>query len=351
MIDAIVPALVLVGGFLGAGKTTLILRAANHLRDQGRRVAIITNDQDQGLVDTMLSRAESFHTREVAGGCFCCRFSDLIEAAEQLAAYRPEIIFAEPVGSCLDISGAILQPLQAFHAGKYRLAPFTVLVDPGLAQTVFAGTADPDVSFLFRGQLEEADIVCFTKRDRYHEFPPLPVPPHLWLSGITGEGITVWLEAVLGGRSSDTRSLDVDYTRYAEAEAALGWVNLHANVRLRRAQSAALVVGPLLDRLDSELTRAGISIAHLKILDQTPSGYVKASIARNNDEPEPQGDLLGERQEEHDIVVNLRALADPDRLRDFVLLALADLDAVVSVSHASAFRPSPPKPQCRVVET
>ena len=54
------PSLVIVGGFLGSGKTTLILKAADFLRRQGKRVAVILNDQDAGLVDTtMCSPANS----------------------------------------------------------------------------------------------------------------------------------------------------------------------------------------------------------------------------------------------------------------------------------------------------
>ena len=103
-----IPIFALVGGFLGSGKTTLILRAAALLREQGLRVAVITNDQDSGLVDTKLSEAQELRTGEVAGGCFCCRFSELLDAAEQLTAFRPDVIFAEPVGSCVDIYCALL---------------------------------------------------------------------------------------------------------------------------------------------------------------------------------------------------------------------------------------------------
>ena len=45
---------VMVGGFLGAGKTTALLRLAEHFTAQGRRVGLITNDQSQGLVDTSM---------------------------------------------------------------------------------------------------------------------------------------------------------------------------------------------------------------------------------------------------------------------------------------------------------
>ena len=91
------------------------------------------NDQDAGLVDTKLALAHHFETREVSGGCFCCHFSDLMDAAEQLLSYEPDVILAEPVGSCIDLSATILQPLKAFHHQEYRLAPLTVLVDPSTA--------------------------------------------------------------------------------------------------------------------------------------------------------------------------------------------------------------------------
>lgn len=48
--------LVLVGGFLGAGKTTLINKAARLLSDSGRSIALIANDQGEALVDTQFAR-------------------------------------------------------------------------------------------------------------------------------------------------------------------------------------------------------------------------------------------------------------------------------------------------------
>lgn len=46
---------VIIGGFLGAGKTTLITALSALLQEKGRRVGIITNDQASGLVDTRLA--------------------------------------------------------------------------------------------------------------------------------------------------------------------------------------------------------------------------------------------------------------------------------------------------------
>jgi G3E family GTPase len=95
----------LIGGFLGAGKTTLIGRLTQALEESGRKVALITNDQGEGLMDTASARQASGgsgNVAEITGGCFCCRLDELVESIEALdAATRPEVVIAEPVGSCL----------------------------------------------------------------------------------------------------------------------------------------------------------------------------------------------------------------------------------------------------------
>src|SRR6476620_10884050 len=92
------PRYVMIGGFLGSGKTTAIAALAQRLTRQGLRVGLITNDQGQNLVDTALLRSRGFATEEIPGGCFCCRFNSLVEAAERLtAAARPDVFIGEPV--------------------------------------------------------------------------------------------------------------------------------------------------------------------------------------------------------------------------------------------------------------
>ena len=336
------PTLVLVGGFLGAGKTTLILRAAELLHKRGLRAAVITNDQDCGLVDTRRAEAAQLNTREVPGGCFCCRFSDLLEAAEQLTAWQPDVIFAEPVGSCIDLSATILQPLKAHHRHQFRLAPYTVLVDPEFAP------ASDDVAYLHRQQIAEADLLCLTKSDRAAPEPNLPMPIDHRLSALTGAGVAEWLEDVLhSGRVTGARLLDVDYTRCAEAEAALGWLNIHAEIALNTPLTPAALTGPLLDQLDADLTAAHASIAHLKLFDQTPTGYVKAGITANGAEPSAEGDLAASPATQHELVINLRALADPAALESIARAALTAILGAVTIRHIGAFRPAPPRPEHR----
>src|SRR3989441_9779429 len=90
---------VMVGGFLGAGKTTALARLARFYMDRGQRVGLVTNDQAQDLVDTNSLRAQGFSVEEVPGACFCCKFDELVDKVGALeASQRPEVILAEPVG-------------------------------------------------------------------------------------------------------------------------------------------------------------------------------------------------------------------------------------------------------------
>src|SRR5215216_908604 len=128
---------IMIGGFLGAGKTTAVAALAQRLTAKGLRVGLITNDQGSELVDTAMLRSLGFATEEIPGGCFCCRFNSLTEAAANLTdSTRPDVIIAEPVGSCTDLVATVTYPLRRIYGDSYQVAPLTVLVDPIRAQRV-----------------------------------------------------------------------------------------------------------------------------------------------------------------------------------------------------------------------
>lgn len=339
------PHLVIVGGFLGAGKTTLILAAARLLAGRGIRSAIILNDQGESLVDTELARSSGFHAGEVTGGCFCCRFSDLIRIAEQLRAHSPTVIFAEPVGTCTDLSATILQPIQQNYSNAFQLAPLTLLVDPHRAQQL----QDPDIAFLFQKQLEEADLVCFTKSDLYPEPPRLAGVSARQISARTGRGVAAWLDEIMSGRLAlGGTILEIDYARYAQAEAALAWLNAEADFTCDPPLSPAMLLGPLLDRLDRELTRANIPIVHLKALDRTPAGSLKAALCANGEEPSVEGALDASSAINHRLLINLRAAGRPEPVRAIVESALESLPGRMSGRRIQCFSPAAPKPEHRI---
>src|SRR5213596_2549032 len=161
---------VMIGGFLGAGKTTAVAQLALHLKERGLRVGLITNDQGQNLVDTAMLGSQGFPVEEIAGGCFCCRFNSLMDAAQKLSAQtRPDVFIAEPVGSCTDLVATVSYPLRRIYGDQFRIAPLSVLVDPIRALRIFGlaegGTFSDKVRYIYRKQLEEADFIVINKCD------------------------------------------------------------------------------------------------------------------------------------------------------------------------------------------
>ena len=88
--------MVLIGGFLGAGKTTLINKIAQEFIKEKVPIGIITNDQGQLLIDTEFIKVRGLNVEEVCGGCFCCNFPKLLDNANKLLKQiNPQYIIAE----------------------------------------------------------------------------------------------------------------------------------------------------------------------------------------------------------------------------------------------------------------
>jgi Ni2+-binding GTPase involved in maturation of urease and hydrogenase len=350
------PWVAVVGGFLGAGKTSLILAACSILEKRGIRCAVITNDQSEELVDTHLVKQRSIAVSEVTGGCFCCRFSDLLSSFEKLRNYAPDVIFAEPVGSCIDIAATVLRPLHRDFE-LCRVTPFTVLVDPSRLTELESGNMDPDMSFLMHKQIQEADILCLTKSDLYSEAAMTSVvalglqegAAPLRLSARTSSDVETWLDLVLASDSiGGGKTLDVDYERYAQAEAALAWLNLSLRFEPAVPLSPASLVGPFLDGLEESLRTAKTSIAHLKVLDRSADGWIKAAICNDNTTPEVEGDLDAGPARLHELSLNLRVVGDPISVQQMVEDHVTRLPGTILESRISCFRPSPPVPERRI---
>lgn len=135
--------LVLVGGFLGAGKTTLIGHFSRWLEARDIKVGLVTNDQGKGLMDTDSARQANGggDVEEITGGCFCCRLDDLVGAVGRLdASTRPDVIVAEPVGSCTDLMATVILPLEKVYQLPFVLSPLSVVLDARRALATLGGT-------------------------------------------------------------------------------------------------------------------------------------------------------------------------------------------------------------------
>jgi G3E family GTPase len=159
--------LYLVNGFLGSGKTTAIANASKQLISQKIKIAVITNDQGVQQVDSAYLQSLSLPTGEVANGCFCCRFNELEEIiASLITLEKPEIIFAESVGSCADLVATVAKPF-TLHNPEVRIV-MSVFADAYLLYSIMKGTScfiEEAVQYIYRKQLEEADIIVVNKTD------------------------------------------------------------------------------------------------------------------------------------------------------------------------------------------
>ncbi len=361
---------IMIGGFLGAGKTTSVLRLAERLTAGGARAGLITNDQGEQLVDTALLASRGFATEEIAGGCFCCRFNSLLDAARKLSAQtRPDVFIAEPVGSCTDLVATVTYPLRRIYGNDFSIAPLSVLVDPIRARRIFGlesgGKFSEKVLYIYRKQLQEADLIVINKCDAIAERPLAELQDRLAsefpqaelfnVSARTGAGLDKWFERIATSEQPARVAMDVDYEIYAEGEALLGWLNatveLSSELEWDGNETLRLLAGELQKRLAS----AGAEVAHLKMTlspDEDFGDIAVINLVRNDYVPELSQELA-EPVSNGQLIINLRAEIAPDVLKKALEDSLQALNAKqpelkTEMRHLEHFRPGKPVPTHRL---
>lgn len=363
---------IMIGGFLGAGKTTAVSKLAAHLKEKGLRVGLITNDQGRELVDTKMLRSLGFDTEEIPGGCFCCRFNSLVDAAQKLTRETtPDVFIAEPVGSCTDLVATVTYPLRRIYGDRFTIAPLSVLVDPVRARRVLGldsgGNFSEKVIYIYKKQLEEADVIVINKTDllqpeqieelRAALAAAFPTAEVVALSARLGEGLQAWFDQLSDGTQATRRTLEIDYDVYADGEALLGWLNATVTVKSEDGVDADHLLKHLARATHERLSAEGAEVAHFKMTlssDDALSGEVAIiNLVRNDYVPE-LCQLLDDEVTGAQIIVNLRAEAAPEILAAALKEALAATEArfpgtSLALEHEEHFRPGRPTPTHRDV--
>ncbi len=326
------PRLILLGGFLGSGKTTLMIALAKRLRAAGKAVGVVTNDQGDLLVDTEFADAEGLAAGEVQNGCFCCNFTSFVENLDEIAnRVEPDYIIAEPVGSCTDLVPTVLTPLALYHQGIVDLGAYFVLADaPRLAgeyQELSLRAPITPREVLLAHQIAEAGHLILSKTDAISAERLKEARAYLRgvnasaaileCSARTGGGIDSIAEVVLRNEPVELpKSVEIDYEVYAAAEAEMGWYNGHIELAAASADSLdpeALV----LDLAMAISGEVGGDLIHGKLVITTDSGSIKVSVvsgviqadvAREGNNPAARAGLT----------INLRATVEPDALVETV---------------------------------
>ena len=159
---------VVVTGFLGSGKTTLV----NELLKTERDSLVIVNEFGDVAVDHALVEGVREEAIPLPNGCLCCHVRGDLEEALMGAAMRRrrgeiagfDRVIVETSG--LADPGPVAQTLYSDHAlaRDYKLGPIVAVVD----------AADPDArnasADIARGQIAAADVVVLSKIDRAQDF-------------------------------------------------------------------------------------------------------------------------------------------------------------------------------------
>lgn len=149
----------LIGGYLGAGKTTLVNQLLRHA--DGMRIAVLVNEFGEMPIDDDLIEARDEDLISIAGGCICCSFgNDLIAALETVSALspRPDHIVIEASGVALP--APIANTIELLEG--LTLAGVCVLVD---STTILTARKDDYIGDTIERQLTDADLIVLTKCD------------------------------------------------------------------------------------------------------------------------------------------------------------------------------------------
>src|SRR5688572_16295484 len=153
------PRFILVGGFLGAGKTSAILRLAETLGANGEKLGVVTNDEGTQLVDSPQLRAAGLSVEEISGGTFASQIDVFLAAVRRLMDSECEIIFAECSGTSAELRSKVLDVLAQKLGHGLDIAPLSVLVDSLRAARVLrlhSGSGFSEkLCYIYRKQIEE----------------------------------------------------------------------------------------------------------------------------------------------------------------------------------------------------
>jgi G3E family GTPase len=359
---------IMVGGFLGAGKTTTLSRLARHYTDQGLNVGIVTNDQADDLVDTNMLRSQGFDVGEVAGACFCCNFDELMSTVQHLSAdQRPDVILAEPVGSCTDLVATVIQPIKKLFDAEFIIAPYAVILKPSHGRRVLrndAGTGfSPKAAYILKKQIEEADVVLINRVDELTEEQVAEletlVRQHvgdqtiLRISAKTGQGFDQLTELLSQDGDFGRRLLDIDYDIYAEGEAELGWLNSSVHISAEDEFSLDELLLGIVSELKDALAGRSAEAAHLKAIGLWEGFFGVANLVSSENQAElslPSNCSV----KSIDVVVNARVACSPELLtevvEDTVRQQVARINGQAEFRRTQSFRPGRPVPTHRLSE-
>ncbi|RJQ42495.1 MAG: hypothetical protein C4538_13330 [Nitrospiraceae bacterium] len=148
-----------IAGYLGSGKTTLIIELARSLSEAGNKVAILVNEIGEIPVDGRVMQDYGLTVKDIGGGCICCQVvGSMIGTLKKLAeSQKPDIVIVEPTG--LAVPGSISDAVKRINIEQLLII---VLFDTSRQEKLLNYDS---LKRLISTQLKDADIIALSKVD------------------------------------------------------------------------------------------------------------------------------------------------------------------------------------------
>jgi len=175
--------LLLFAGFLGSGKTTLIISIARQATKAGRRLCVIVNEIGEVGIDGEVLRVGDLEVKEITAGCICCQIGvDLVRTLRELEEeFRPDLVIIEASG--IATPTGVIEALEYYPVKTVTGIETVTVVDP----TRFEALHEV-LTPLIEAQVAGADRLVLTRAD---EATPVELEETMKAVGLMAPGIPV----------------------------------------------------------------------------------------------------------------------------------------------------------------
>ncbi|MDK2834222.1 MAG: hypothetical protein PWR29_1317 [Methanolobus sp.] len=281
---------IIIGGFLGSGKTTALRNLGKHLVEKGHKIAIIVNEIGEVGVDGETISGGGLVTKELTSGCICCSLRISMEYTLQtlVEEYNPDTVIIEPTGIAFPMQ--IKEHIELMDVEDVSFAPVVSLVDASRINMEIS-----QVPTFIANQIKESEIVCINKIDLVDMETVASVTRtvmqlnpdalviemsarrmddkfHMFMDLLTGESQAEHTGADLNSIGmSGVGSYSGEYVLHAD--------NLHAD-------KVTTMLVHLLSSVKSELQKINPEfIGHVKMTLKFREGLIKANLTSSYGEP------------------------------------------------------------------
>jgi G3E family GTPase len=142
-------------GFLGSGKTTIILHLIEHLQKEGQQVVYVKNEIGDLNVDSQIVQGRNIQTKELLNGCICCTLvGPFMAAVNEIAdTYQPDRIIIEASGAA---DPSAIAMMVSSHPRLFRDGVISII-------DVVNFEGYKDLSTTAQRQTEFTDLIAFNK--------------------------------------------------------------------------------------------------------------------------------------------------------------------------------------------